>query len=73
MAARWRPSSSERMALWKSKKMRIGELCGEFFKQVLEGEESSGVSGPAITATPPRPPGNGAAIYIEIRESKLGM
>lgn len=54
--------------------MRIGELCGEFFKQVLEGEGSSGVSGPAITATPPRPPGNGAAIYREReRESKLGM
>lgn len=44
--------------------MRIGDLSAEFFKQVLEGEGSSGVRGPAITATPPPPPpGNGAAIY----------
>lgn len=58
------------MALWKNKKMRMGDLEAELFKQDLEGaDESIGFKGPAITATPPPPASkveNGVAIIEEI-------
>ena len=66
MAARWRPSSSALMALWKNRKMRMGDLEAEFFEQDLEGVDGSiGFKGPAIIATLPPPASklkNGVAI-----------
>jgi hypothetical protein len=67
MAALWRPSSSDLIALWKKRKIRIGDFKAELFRQVLDGVEGSiGFNGPAITATPPAPPlsipENGVAI-----------
>jgi hypothetical protein len=79
MAARWSPSSSERMALWKNKKIRIGGLrAGLFFTQAFDGEGSMAFTGPAITATPPPPsrcwrPGNGVAISVLLRISDSGF
>ncbi|KAG6655778.1 hypothetical protein CIPAW_05G239900 [Carya illinoinensis] len=70
MAARWSPSRSERMALWKNKKIKIGGLrSGLFSTHACDGEVSIGFTVPAITATPPPPsrcwrPGNGVAILV---------
>lgn len=74
IADRWRASSSFRIALWKNKKIRIGDSNSEHFKPPLdvEEEESALFTELESTATLPPPskccsPANGVAILFPLR------